>query len=100
MKITANGGALKIYPATGDESAWMAIPIKSTEIAFAQGHKYTVTVDFFGKNGAGYVDPEDPGELDGDAGTSDAGKKIIGGEIKFSATVNEWTNESEITIQL
>ena len=30
----------------------------------------------------------------------DAGKKIIGGEIKFSATVNEWTNESEITIQL
>lgn len=100
VKITANGGALKIYPATGDESAWMAIPIKSTDIAFAQGHKYTVTVDFFGKNGAGYVDPEDPGELDGDAGTSDAGKKIIGGEIKFSATVNEWTNESEITIQL
>ena len=100
VKITANSGALKIYPATGDESAWMAIPIKSTDIAFAQGHKYTVTVDFFGSNGAGYVDPEDPGDLDGDAGTSDAGKKIIGGEIKFSATVSEWTNESEITISL
>lgn len=100
VKITANGGALKIYPATGDESAWMAIPINSNDIAFAQGHKYTVTVDFFGKNGAGYVDPEVPGELDGNDQTPDAGKKIIGGEIKFSADVNNWTNEDEIIIQL
>ncbi|MGN0188335.1 MAG: fimbrillin family protein, partial [Candidatus Cryptobacteroides sp.] len=108
VKITANSGALKIYPATGDESSWMAIPISHEKIPFAQGHKYTITVNFFSTDagatsgGAGYVDPEDPGDLNGDnIKTDDAGKKIIGGVIRFSADVVDWsTNSHEITIDL
>lgn len=109
VKITANSDALKIYPATGDASGWMAVPIPTdwtssavtTPSIFAQGKRYTIILDFFGSNGAGYVDPEDPSELDGDAGTNDNGKKIIGGEIKFNATVNTWdNNDVTITISL
>ena len=102
VKITANKGALKIYPATGTESAWMAIPIDNSKIAFAQGKRYNITVDFFSStsNGAGYVDPEDAGELDGDAQTEDNGKKIIGGAIKFDATVSPWGDAVDITISL
>ena len=91
VKITTAGGSA-IYPYnSGSESAWMAVPVP-TELAFAQGKKYNVTVDFFSStgNGAGYVDPEDPGDLDGDNGTDDSGKKIIGGAIKFDASVTGW----------
>ena len=107
VKITANGDTLKIYPATGDESGWMAVPIptawtssaETTPSIFAQGKKYTIILDFFGNNGAGYVDPETPSDLDGDNATDDNGKKIIGGAIKFKATVNDWANV-DITISL
>ena len=91
VKITTAGGSA-IYPYnSGSESAWMAVPVP-TELAFAQGKKYNVTVDFFSSTGkgAGYVDPEDPGELDGNSGTDDSGKKIIGGAIKFDASVTGW----------
>lgn len=108
VKITANGDTLKIYPATGDESGWMAVPIptawtsspETTPSIFAQGKKYTIILDFFGNNGAGYVDPEDPSDLDGDGiANNDNGKKIIGGAIKFNATVDPWANV-DITISL
>ena len=96
--ITSKGGA-NIYPYSGTTSAWMAVPVP-TDLAFAQGKKYNVTVDFFSTtgNGAGYVDPEDPGELDGDSGTKDNGKAIVGGVIKFSATVDTWGDSVNITI--
>ena len=97
VKITANSGALKIYPASGDGYAWMAIPLSQ---GFLQGHKYTFVIKFFANNGAGYVDPENPGELDGDSNTSDAGKSIVGGAIKFDATVSEWGDAVDITISL
>lgn len=98
VKITANSGSLKVYPARGEESAWMAVPIAQE---FKQGHKYTFIVKFFENDGAGYVDPEQPGELDGDAGTDDRGKSIIGGAIKFSVTdVEGWAPETEIVIEL
>lgn len=109
VKITANGGALKIYPATGDESGWMAVPIpttwtssaETTPSIFAQGKRYTIILDFFGSNGAGYVDPEEPSDLDGDGiANNDHGKKIIGGAIKFNATVEEWGDDVTITISL
>lgn len=108
VKITANGGALKIYPATGEESGWMAVPIPTdwtssavtTPSIFAQGKKYTIILDFFGSNGAGYVDPKYPSDLDGDGdATNDNGKKIIGGEIKFNATVNTW-DDNNVTITI
>ena len=99
VKITSAGGS-KIYPFSGDESAWMAVPVPE-QLAFAQGTKYNVTVDFFSSTGkgAGYVDPEQPGELDGDSSTSDAGKSIVGGAITFNATVTAW-DDVNITISL
>ena len=98
--ITTAGGS-KVYPYSGSESAWMAVPVP-TQLAFAQGTKYNVTVDFFSStgNGAGYVDPEKPGELDGVSSTDDSGKKIIGGAIKFDATVSGWDDVVNITIPL
>lgn len=108
VKITAKNGGLKIYPASGDDSAWMAVPVPvaqdATEFALAQGKKYTFIINFFSdnsKSGAGFVDPEVPGDLDGNNETSDAGKPIVGSVIKFSAEVNEWDeNNTEITINL
>lgn len=101
VKITANNGTLKIYPISGENSAWMAVPVPAS-LTFAQGKKYIVTFDFFSTTGggAGYVDPEKPSELDGIPSTEDNGKSIIGGAIKFSATVDPWTEVQEITISL
>ena len=92
INITHKDG-LQIYPASpANATAWMAVPVTS-QLAFVQGKKYNVTVKFFGEDGnggAGYVDPEDPGELDGKSDTDDSGKKIIGGAIKFNADVTGW----------
>lgn len=108
VKITANNGVLKIYPATGNDSGWMAVPIQvpnpvpnpANQFTFAQGKRYTFTIHFFANNSAGYVDPEVPSELDGDPLTKDNGKKIIG-EIKFNATVDQWdSNNNNIEIYL
>ena len=99
LKVKITKVSNKIYPVSGDEFGWMAVPVP-TDLKFELGKKYTVTIDFFGNNGAGYVDPESPSDLDGDGdATSDKGKKIIGGVIKFSADVNNW-GDSEITIKL
>ena len=92
VKITANSDALRIYPASENEYAWMSVPVPA-ELAFVQGKRYIVTFDFFSNtgNGAGYVDPEEPGDLDGDNDPdNDNGKEIIGGVIKFDATVSDW----------
>ena len=100
VKITNANGSYKVYPSSGEESAWMAIPISTSDIAFAQGTRYTVVVNFFGNKGAGYVDPEEPGELDGDTSTPDAGKSIVGGAITFKADVSTWAPDTVITIDL
>ena len=76
----------------------MAIPLSQT---VSQGHKYTVVVKFFENDGAGNVDPETPGDLDGNGNANDDnGKSIIGGAITFNATVSTWAPETEITIDL
>lgn len=100
VKITSAGGS-KVYPVLGDESAWMAVPVPP-QLAFAQGKKYNVTVDFFSNDnngGAGYVDPEEPGELDGITSTDDSGKAIVGGVIKFNATVDTWDSNT-VTVNI
>lgn len=101
VKITANAGALKIYPATGEDYAWMAVPVPASQ-EFQQGHKYTFVIKFFDNNGAGNVDPETPGDLDGDGDANDDnGKSIIGGAITFNATVSGWDDpETVINISL
>ena len=100
VKITTAGGSA-VYPYSGTESAWMAVPVPEA-LKFEQDKKYNVTVDFFSStgNGAGYVDPEKPGDLDGDNSTDDSGKKIIGGAIKFDAEVSEWGNAVDVLISL
>lgn len=100
VKITSVGGSM-VYPFSGNEPAWMAVPVPAS-LAFAQGTKYNVTFDFFSNTGggAGYVDPEDPGDLDGNSSTEDNGKKIIGGAIKFDATVSEWGDAVDVVISL
>lgn len=102
VKITAPND-LVIYPANGTETAWMAVEIPES-LKFEQGKKYIVILDFFsstGNGGAGYVDPEEPGDLDGDGNANnDKGKAIVGGAIKFNATVDIWDEVTEITIPL
>lgn len=107
VMITMKNGSssndqIAIYPKTTGESAWMAVPVPS-DLKFEQGKKYNVTVDFFSdqnNGGAGYVDPEEPGELDGNEDTDDSGKAIVGGVIKFNATVDTWGDSVDITISL
>ena len=104
--ISTQAGA-QIYPKTGSETAWMAVPVPTNWTSdplgvasiFEQGKRYTIILDFFGNGGAGYVDPEVPGELDGDTGTADNGKPIVGKAIKFNAEVVNW-QDVEITIKL
>lgn len=102
VKITANADAFNIYPATGGTYGWMAVPVPDA-LKFEQGKKYVITVDFFSETGkgAGYVDPETPSDLDGNGNANDDnGKKIIGGAIKFDATVDPWNPTVDITISL
>ena len=99
VKITTSNGA-KIYPASGETSAWMAVPVPAG-LDFLQGKRYNVTLDFYSlsNHGAGYVDPEDPGELDGNPGTKDNGKKIRE-VIMFQTSVSSWGDEVDVTISL
>ena len=103
VKITTTTGDFKVYPRTGETSAWMAIPVPA-ELKFEQGKKYVVTIKFFGESGnggAGNVDPEQPGDLDGDGEKNDdAGKKIIGGAIKFDASVESWEDANTVNVTI
>lgn len=96
VSIATAGGAM-IYPKSG-EAAWMAVPVQGG-LNFEKGKRYNVTLDFFGNGGAGYVDPENPGELDGNTSTPDNGKPILGGAIKFNASVSGW-DTVEVLISL
>lgn len=102
VRITSPS-SVAIYPAKGEGTAWMAIPVSESAYTFEQGKKYSIVLDFFSETGkgAGYVDPEEPGDLDGDGDADDdKGKAIVGGAIKFNATVDEWPTETVITIPL
>ena len=100
VKITDPTNAA-VYPISGTGSAWMAVPVPASQV-FQPGHKYTFVINFFQKNGAGFVDPENPSDIDGDgdADDDDKGMPIIGGPIQFSANVNTWPDETVITIDL
>lgn len=112
VRIAASNGD-KVYPKTtgedGDQAyAWMAMPMPSVVsddkvYDYAQGKKYTIIFNFFSDGtGAGFVDPQEPGDLDGDGSTEeDKGRPIGGHVIKFNATVDEWdANNTTITINL
>jgi len=84
-----------VYPKdqASDDYAYTAVELPES-LKFEQGHKYTITVNFFKNGGAGKSDPEEGEEPKGDEPIkSDK-------PIKFSATVNEWTAETGINIDL
>lgn len=80
-------GTENVFPAEGtDTYGWAAVPASFT---WEKGNKYVYTLDF--TNGAGRVDPIDPG-TDVDPGNKDPdkGDKILGDPIKFIVTVTPW----------
>lgn len=87
INITSSEGAT-LYPFPSDttvdpktgkkrEYGWAAIPINTK---WEQGKKYIYTLDF--SEGAGYVDPDDP----------NPGTPVLGGPIKFTVSVTDFTN--------
>lgn len=88
LQIRNKYGAF-IYPANGGFGR-VAIPM---EFKWDSGKKYVYTLDF--SNGAGRVDPTDPG-VDVHPGTLDPekGQPIFNGPVTFTVDVSEWTNEN------
>lgn len=87
LRITKTADNSNVYPAEGaDTYGWAAVPASFT---WKKGNKYVYTLDF--TNGAGRVDPVDPG-TEVDPGNKDPGKgdKILGDPIKFTVTVTPW----------
>ena len=67
------------------------------------GKKYTYTLNFCGDGGGageidpnpGPVDPTDPTEPEIDKKPGTGGEEILGKPIKFTVTVDNWTDESK-----
>lgn len=87
LRITKTADNSNVYPAEGaDTYGWAAVPASFT---WEKGNKYVYTLDF--TNGAGRVDPVDPGtEVDPGNKDPDKGDKILGDPIKFTVTVSPW----------
>lgn len=92
INLTATAGAV-IYPAgstaNNETYGWVAVPVT---FGWESGKKYVYTLDF--SDGAGKVDPRDPGD-DVDPGGKDPNKAepVLGGLIKFGLTVTEWNQD-------
>ena len=81
LQIATAETGTQIYPfPSNGECEWAAIPIDTN---WEAGKKYIYTLDF--THGAGNVDPHDP----------DPGKPVLGGPIKFTVQVDEWTDTPE-----
>ena len=79
-----------VYPDKVGGYAWAAIPVS---FEWEKGKKYVYTLDF--TNGAGKVDPMDPG-TDWDASKDPAkADPILGGLIRFGVTVSEWGTDDK-----
>lgn len=82
-RISQNDGAGNwnlLYPAPNTTNyAYSAVPVA---VNWEPGKKYTYTLDFFGNGGGGQVDPDE----------SNGGGDIVGGPIKFTVTVDSWTD--------
>lgn len=90
INITSKYGAA-VYPAgstaANETYGWAAIPV---EFIWESGKKYIYTLDF--SDGAGRVDPTDPGADVTPDGVVDPkkAKPILGKRIKFGLTVIPW----------
>ena len=77
LQVNTAAGA-QVYPFNTDkECQWAAIPLNTN---WEQGKKYIYTIDL--SHGAGYVDPHDP----------QPGTPVLGGPIKFTVNVVDWTD--------
>lgn len=96
VNIQMKAGA-SIYPDKSGGYAWVAIPV-SYLWANMKGRKFIYTFDF--SNGAGRVDPVDPG-TDWDASKDPAkADPILGGLIRFGVTVSEWgTDDKDVDLK-
>lgn len=80
LQINTVAGA-QVYPFTTDKQCqWAAIPLNTN---WEPGKKYVYTLDL--SHGAGYVDPKDP----------EPGKPVLGGPIKFTVNVLDWTDSAQ-----
>lgn len=87
VRITRTDNGYQMYPYSSDTQkdasgnlrkyAWASIPLSGT---WEQGKKYIYILDF--TDGAGNVDPDDP----------TPGEPVLGGQIKFKVTVNDWVD--------
>ena len=79
-----------VYPDKVGGYAWAAVPVS---FEWEKGKKYVYTLDF--TNGAGKVDPMDPG-TDWDASKDpDKAEPILGGKIRFGVTVSAWGTDDK-----
>lgn len=77
LQVNTAAGA-QVYPFNTDKDCqWAAIPINTN---WEPGKKYIYTLDL--SHGAGYVDPHDP----------EPGTPVLGGPIKFTVNVVDWTD--------
>lgn len=94
INLKAAAGAV-IYPtgstADNETYGWVSVPVS---YEWESGKKYVYTLDF--SDGAGRVDPNDPGN-DVDAGGKDPNKAqpVLGGLIKFGLKVTEWNKDDK-----
>lgn len=87
-----NGNFNLLYPkpadvAAGENYGYSAVPV---DVTWEPGKKYTYTLDFFGNGGGGQVDPEKPG----------GGGDIVSGPIKFTVTVDNWTDAGNTNVDM
>lgn len=89
----ATKDGVQIYPAKEGEYDWAAVAIGTN---WEAGKKYVYTLNF--TDGAGKVDPEKPEPTDPDDPFS-PGEDIVGGKIKFTVSVEEWT-ETPVDVEM
>jgi len=92
VNITTKDGA-QIYPAKEGEYDWAAVAVGTN---WEAGKKYVYTLNF--TEGAGKVDPEKPEPVD-PTDPFEPGDDIVGGKIKFTVDVEEWT-ETPVDVEM
>ena len=92
VNITTKDGA-QIYPAKEGEYDWAAVAVGTN---WEAGKKYVYTLNF--TEGAGKVDPEKPEPVD-PTDPFEPADDIVGGKIKFTVDVEEWT-ETPVDVEM
>lgn len=83
---------VQVYPDESGRYAYAAVPIGTN---WEPGKKYTYTLNFLGNGGGGNVDPnptnpENPSDPNVDPTPGTGGDPVLGGNISFTVTVDEW----------